>query len=71
MGSVPQGGRHVGVPLWRPNEPGDTAFVRRLVAEGAVVPVVDSVVPLDGIVGAFERFDRSAHIGKIVVSVSD
>jgi NADPH:quinone reductase-like Zn-dependent oxidoreductase len=71
VGAVPQGRRHVGVPLWRPNEPGDTAFVRRLVAEGSVVPVIDSVVDLDDIRSAFERFDRSAHTGKIVVSVAD
>ncbi len=71
VGSVPQGNRHVGVPLWRPNEPNDGAFLRRLVAEGVVVPVIDSVVALDDVVAAFERFHRSAHTGKIVIAVAD
>ncbi len=70
VGGVPQGRRHVGVPLWHPNDPGDTALLLRLAAQGTLRPVVDSVVSLDEIVSAFERFDRSEHIGKIVVAVS-
>jgi len=71
VGSVPLGRRHVGVPLWSPNHPGDMAFLRRLVAEGTLRPVIDSVVDLDDIRTAFARFAASAHTGKIVVSIAE
>ena len=64
------GGRRLGVPLWSANDPGDTAFLRRLLDAGAVVPVVDSVYPLDRVAEAFSRFDASEHVGKIVVAVA-
>jgi NADPH:quinone reductase-like Zn-dependent oxidoreductase len=70
VGLVPVGRRHVGVPLWHANDADDIAFVERLVAEGSLRPVIDSVVSIDDIVGAFERFARSEHTGKIVVEVA-
>lgn len=70
VGSVPRR-RHVGVAMWHPNDPGDTALVQRLVAQRAVAPVIDSVVDLEDIREAFARFDESAHTGKIVVAVGE
>jgi NADPH:quinone reductase-like Zn-dependent oxidoreductase len=70
VGLVPIGRRHVGVALWHANETDDVAFVQRLVTQGSLRPVIDSVVSIDDIAGAFERFARSAHTGKIVIAVT-
>jgi NADPH:quinone reductase-like Zn-dependent oxidoreductase len=63
------GGRRVGVPIWRPNDPGETAFLSGLLEDGSVVPVIDSVVPLDGVPDAFRRFGAQQHSGKIIVTM--
>lgn len=61
--------RLVRVPFWRPNDPVDVALVSRLLESGTVRPVVDSVVPLEGVADAFRRFEAQQHVGKIVVQV--
>lgn len=61
----------VGVPLWRPNNPDDVAYVVRLLESGAVRPVVDSVFALGEVPAAFRRFGAQEHTGKIVISVAD
>ena len=61
--------RKVGVPLWRPNDVDDAAFLTRLLEQGSVVPVVDSVFPLAETAEAFRRFAAQRHTGKIVISI--
>jgi NADPH:quinone reductase-like Zn-dependent oxidoreductase len=63
------GSRRVAVPMWRANDAAETATLARLLEQGAVVPVVDSVVGLDDVADGFRRFGAQQHVGKIVVSV--
>lgn len=60
----------IGLPLWKPNDPEEMAVLARLIDQGSVVPVVDSVYPLDDIANAFRRFGAQQHTGKIVISVT-
>ena len=57
------------LPLWRPNNKEDTAFLTGLIDQGSVMPVVDSVFPLSDLPEAFRRFAAQAHTGKIVITV--
>jgi NADPH:quinone reductase-like Zn-dependent oxidoreductase len=59
----------IGVPLWRPNDPSEMATLGRLLETDAVVPVIDSVYPLEQIADAFRRFGSQQHVGKIVVTL--
>jgi NADPH:quinone reductase-like Zn-dependent oxidoreductase len=59
------------MPLWRANDPRDVSYLHRLVDEGAVTPVIDTVVPLDSAREGVERLITREHIGKVVVQVSD
>jgi len=61
--------RTVGVPFWRPNDPGDVAFLSRLLLSGDMTPMIDSVHPLDEVADAFRRFGNQEHTGKIVITV--
>lgn len=61
-------GTHVGV-LIVPQSAADLAEVTAVVTEGAVVPVVDSVVALQDAPDAFARLAAGANLGKIVVEV--
>lgn len=63
------GTKTVGVPLWKPNDTGDTAFLFELIEAGSVVPVVDSVFPLEEVPDAFRRFAAQEHTGKIVIAI--
>jgi NADPH:quinone reductase-like Zn-dependent oxidoreductase len=65
------GTRRVSVPRWRANDPDETQALTRLLEQGAVTPVVDSVVALDDAADAFRRFGAQQHVGKIVISVTD
>lgn len=65
------GDRWVGVPLWRPNDPAEMSLLTSLVANGSVVPVIDSVFGLEDVAGAFRRFGAQKHVGKIVISVAE
>lgn len=60
----------LGVPFWRPNDPDEMAVLTRHVDQGSVVPLIDSVYPLDDIAEAFRRFGAQRHTGKIVISVA-
>ncbi len=68
-GSSLFGSKKVGVPLWRPNNTQDVAFLTRLLQAGSVAPVVDSVYPLSEVAGAFQRFGAQQHTGKIVITI--
>jgi hypothetical protein len=46
VGLVPAGRRHVGVALWQANDVDDMAFVQRLLGDGSLSLVVDSVVAI-------------------------
>jgi NADPH:quinone reductase-like Zn-dependent oxidoreductase len=59
------------LPLWRANDPRDVSYLHRLVDDGAVTPVIDTVVPRDRARDGVERLISREHIGKIVVRVSD
>lgn len=59
----------IGVPLWKPNDPAEMAALGRLLEEGSVTPVIDSVFPLERIADAFRRFGSQQHVGKIVVTL--
>jgi len=61
--------RKVGMPVWRPNDDRDVSFLSRLMDEGSVSPVVDSVYDLEGIGDAFRRFGAQQHTGKIVLTL--
>lgn len=60
----------VGVPFWKPNDPHEMAVLARLVDQGSVTPVIDSVYPIDEIADAFRRLGAQQHTGKIVISVA-
>ena len=60
-------GRRLTVPLWRPNDVGDVAFLTGLLETGAVAPVVDRVFPLAEAPPALQQFGASRHVGKIVI----
>jgi NADPH:quinone reductase-like Zn-dependent oxidoreductase len=64
------GSRRVAVPMWRANDPAETATLTRLLEQGSVVPVVDSVVVLGDVPDGFRRFAAQQHVGKIVVDVA-
>ena len=61
--------RRVGTPLWRPNDPGDVAFLGSLLQSGDVRPVIDSIRPLQELPGALRRFGAQQHTGKIVITI--
>ena len=61
--------RAVGVPLWRPNNASDVAYLGALLESGAVSPVIDSVHPLEHVADAMRRFGAQQHTGKIVITV--
>jgi NADPH:quinone reductase-like Zn-dependent oxidoreductase len=60
----------VNVPFWHANAAGDVALLGGLLETGALVPVIDSVRPLEEVADAFRRFGAQEHTGKIVLSVS-
>lgn len=60
----------IGLPFWKPNDPAEMALLGRLVEQGSVTPVVDSVYPLDDVADAFRRFGDQQHVGKIVISMT-
>jgi NADPH:quinone reductase-like Zn-dependent oxidoreductase len=62
-------GRRLMVPLWRPNDPGDVAFLSGLLETGAVKPVVDRVFPLAEASRALQHFGASRHVGKVVLTM--
>ena len=62
-------GRRLTVPLWRPNDAEDVAFLTGLLETGAVTPVVDRVFPLAEASQALQHFGASRHIGKIVLTM--
>jgi NADPH:quinone reductase-like Zn-dependent oxidoreductase len=59
---------HISVPKWKPNDPSETAALTTLIEGGAVSPVIDSVVPFEGIPDAFRRFAAQEHTGKIAIT---
>lgn len=59
----------IGMPLWRPNDPGEMAVLARLIEAGSLSPLIDSVYSLDDIAEAFGRFGAQQHTGKIVIRV--
>ena len=60
----------VNVPFWHANAAADVALLGDLLQTGALVPVLDSVRPLEEVADAFRRFGAQEHTGKIVLSVS-
>jgi NADPH:quinone reductase-like Zn-dependent oxidoreductase len=60
---------HISVPNWKPNDPSETAALTTLLESGAVTPMIDSVVPFDGIPDAFRRFAAQEHTGKIGITL--
>ncbi len=63
------GSRKVRVPLWKPNNDDDVAYLTGLLESGSVVPLVDSVFPLAEVPRAFEYYAKQQHRGKIVITV--
>lgn len=63
------GSRRVRVPLWRPNNDHDVTFLRRLLENGSVVPVVHAVFPLGELAQAFTCYAGQRHVGKIVITI--
>ena len=63
------GSKKVGVPLLRPNNAQNVAFLTRLLQAGSIAPVVDSVFPLSEVATAFRRFGAQQHTGKIVITI--
>ena len=63
------GSRQVRVPLWKPNDEDDVAFLDRLLVAGSVAPLVDSVFPLAELPAAFRYYAGQHHKGKIVITV--
>jgi NADPH:quinone reductase-like Zn-dependent oxidoreductase len=49
---------------------GEYAEIVRLAGEGKLWPVIDSVVPLNEAVTAYERLQRGEHTGKLVIEVA-
>ena len=61
-------GKQVGV-LMVPQSRADLEEVTALVTDGAVVPVIDEVCPLEEAPAAFARLAAGDNLGKIVVEV--
>jgi NADPH:quinone reductase-like Zn-dependent oxidoreductase len=61
--------RRVTVPLWKPNDAQEVAFLTGLLESGAVTPLVDSVFSLSEVPAAFRHFGAQRHIGKIVITI--
>jgi NADPH:quinone reductase-like Zn-dependent oxidoreductase len=66
---VPAREQKAGVPLWRPDNTQDVAFLTRLLQAGSVAPVVDRVFPLSEVAAAFRRFGAQQHTGTIVITI--
>ena len=60
---------HISVPKWKPNDPAEVAALTTMLENGSVAPVIDSVVPFDGIPDAFRRFAAQEHTGKIAITL--
>jgi NADPH:quinone reductase-like Zn-dependent oxidoreductase len=71
LGGVLSAGRNsdVRVPHWKPNDPAETAALTTMLENGTVAPIIDSVVPLDGVPDAFRRFGAQEHTGKIAITL--
>ena len=61
--------RKVSVPMWKTNNDADVTFLTRLLEDGSVVPLVDSVYPLSDLADAFRYYGGQHHTGKIVITV--
>jgi NADPH:quinone reductase-like Zn-dependent oxidoreductase len=59
---------HISVPKWKPNDPLETGPLTRMLESDAITPIIDSVVPFDGIPDAFRRFAAQEHTGKIAIT---
>jgi len=62
-------GRRVLIPIWRPNNPTDLAFLSGLLEAGTITPIVDQVLPLAEAAQALARFGVCGHVGKIVLTM--
>ena len=63
------GRRRVRLMVARLGDPDDTDEVLRLVEAGAVKPVIDRTVPLEGVSDAFRQLMNGQVVGKVVVLV--
>lgn len=62
--------KHVDIRGTSMGSPADFTAMLKLVSDAAIVPAVDAVYPMDDIVAAVERLDRSDQFGKVGVSIS-
>jgi NADPH:quinone reductase-like Zn-dependent oxidoreductase len=62
------GSRRVILPIPRPNQR-DIEYLRDLIAEGALKPVIDRTYPLEAIVDAHRYVDAGEKTGNVVVTV--
>jgi NADPH:quinone reductase-like Zn-dependent oxidoreductase len=56
---------------WKPFEGGDVATLQRLIATGAVRPVIDRRYPLAEVVPALRHVDDGHARGKVIVNVGE
>ena len=47
------------------------ALIGGIYAAGKLAPVIDGPYPLEAAVAAIERFGSGAHLGKVIIIVSD
>lgn len=68
FGGLFGGSRKMGVFMWVPNRHADLVELGRRLQDGRLVPVLDGVVPLEGVPDAMTRLAAGDARGKIVVS---
>jgi NADPH:quinone reductase-like Zn-dependent oxidoreductase len=70
LGALIGGRRRMGVFTWVPNHPEDMARIGKLIASGAVDPVIDRVFPLAETPQAVAHQESGAALGKVVLAVA-
>jgi NADPH:quinone reductase-like Zn-dependent oxidoreductase len=63
------GSRKMGMPMWRPMDQGDIAFLTELLEVGKIAPAIDRTYPFDEIHEALRYQQEGQTVGKIAITM--
>lgn len=67
-GSLPED-RKMSILMWKPNRPGDVAFLKDLLESGKVTPVIDGRYPLERVPDALALLEAGRVLGKAIITL--